>query len=145
MIPINDSQNSQWDAFENFATYSYVCSIFEQNKDKHPAINDHEKTNKTNITIDSNVLTARIDQQQDIENFKNELMTTVKSVLMKTQKELQQNNSHIESYADQIQVSSKPLTVVSVSSTRNSPKQAIPMHLSSSLGNDVVLWNKGTT
>ncbi|CAM4808551.1 unnamed protein product [Rotaria magnacalcarata] len=142
MIPINDSQNSEWDAFENAATYSYVRSIFEQNKDKHPTINDHEKTN---ITIDSNVSTPRIDQQQDIENFKNELMATVKSVLMKTQKELKQNNSNIESHADQIRVSSEPLTTAMVSATRNSPKQTRSTHRSSSLGNDVVLWNKGTT
>ncbi|CAF2144443.1 unnamed protein product, partial [Rotaria magnacalcarata] len=44
-----------------------------------------------------------------------------------------------------IRVSSEPLTTAMVSATRNSPKQTRSTHRSSSLGNDVVLWNKGTT
>jgi hypothetical protein len=34
MLPIKDSQNEQWDLFENAATHSYARSVLEKNKNK---------------------------------------------------------------------------------------------------------------
>ena len=34
MIPVKDSQNEQWDMFENAATNSYARSVLEKSKSK---------------------------------------------------------------------------------------------------------------
>ncbi|CAF1480220.1 unnamed protein product, partial [Rotaria sordida] len=41
MIPTNDSQNKQWDSFENAATHSYIRSILEKNKNKDTLSTSH--------------------------------------------------------------------------------------------------------
>ncbi|CAF3430705.1 unnamed protein product [Rotaria sp. Silwood1] len=87
MIPTNDSQNEQWDSFENVATYSYVRSILDKNEDT-VMVND-ERSGEIMMAIDSNIAETTVNQQQQIENFKNELMSTCKSVLMETQRELE--------------------------------------------------------
>jgi hypothetical protein len=46
MIPIEDSQNEQWDLFENAATYSYARSVLEKNKSKDILSTDNEKPRK---------------------------------------------------------------------------------------------------
>lgn len=52
MISIKDSQNEQWDLFENAATYSYARSVLEKNKDKDNLIIDKEKQRRTKTTIE---------------------------------------------------------------------------------------------
>jgi hypothetical protein len=52
MIPIKDSQNEQWDLFENAATYSYARSVLEKNKDKDNLIIDKEKQRRTKTTTE---------------------------------------------------------------------------------------------
>lgn len=43
MIPVKDSQNEQWDMFENAATHSYARSVLEKSKSKDRFIqNDGE-------------------------------------------------------------------------------------------------------
>ncbi|CAF4844012.1 unnamed protein product [Rotaria sp. Silwood1] len=44
MIPIQDSQNEQWDLFENAATYSYACSILQKNKNNDTLTANHGKS-----------------------------------------------------------------------------------------------------
>ncbi|CAF3424141.1 unnamed protein product [Rotaria sp. Silwood1] len=94
MIPTNDSQNEQWDSFENVATYSYVRSILDKNEDT-VMVND-ERSGEIMMAIDSNIAETTVNQQQQIENFKNELMSTCKSVLMETQRELEDVNKQFE-------------------------------------------------
>jgi len=49
MIPIKDSQNEQWDLFENAATHSYARSVLEKNKNKDN-LTSHDETPRTIIT-----------------------------------------------------------------------------------------------
>lgn len=52
MIPIKDSQNEQWDLFENAATYNHARSVLAKNKDKENLIMKHEKQRQTKSTIE---------------------------------------------------------------------------------------------
>jgi hypothetical protein len=52
MIPKKDSQNEQWDLFENAATYSYARSALEKNKNKDSLINDDGKPRRTITKIE---------------------------------------------------------------------------------------------
>jgi len=52
MIPINDTQNEQWDLFENAATYSYARSILEKYKKKDTSTIDDDKPRRTMNTTE---------------------------------------------------------------------------------------------
>jgi len=52
MIPKKDSQNEQWDLFENAATYSYARSVLEKNKNKDSLMNNGEKLRRTMTKIE---------------------------------------------------------------------------------------------
>ncbi len=51
MIPVNVTQNEQWDLFENAATYSYARSILEKNKNKENG-NIHDEISRRIMTTD---------------------------------------------------------------------------------------------
>ncbi|CAF4511049.1 unnamed protein product [Rotaria sp. Silwood1] len=48
MIPTNDSQNEQWDSFENAATHSCIRSILEKSENQDTSTTSHEKPNIKN-------------------------------------------------------------------------------------------------
>ncbi|CAF1015057.1 unnamed protein product [Rotaria sp. Silwood1] len=48
MIPTNDSQNEQWDSFENAATHSCIRSILEKSENQDTSTTSHEKPSKNN-------------------------------------------------------------------------------------------------
>ncbi len=52
MIPTKDSQNEQWDLFENAATHSYARSVLEKNKNKDSLMIYDEKSRRTMATIE---------------------------------------------------------------------------------------------
>jgi hypothetical protein len=81
MIPTENSQNEQWDLFENAATHSYARSILERNKNKDPSSPEDEKPRRTstmteyvyffiNLMILIILLIVSIDQKQRLMNNK---------------------------------------------------------------------------
>jgi len=107
MIPIRDTQNEQWDLFENAATHSYARSVLEKTKNKDNLITDDTASRKAMTSIEyvdvfinshhlimsfssSDIVPTTDDQRQSIVNLKEELMSTFKSVLTESQKGLEQ-------------------------------------------------------
>ncbi|CAF1060452.1 unnamed protein product [Rotaria sordida] len=101
MIPIQDSQNEQWDLFENAATYSYARSILQKNKNNDTLTINYGKSSKSLTTMSSNVEKITVGQQKTTENLY-ELMSTFQSILNETRQELKETNSRTESRFDQI-------------------------------------------
>jgi hypothetical protein len=60
MIPTKDSQNEQWDLFENAATHSYARSILEKNKNKDTSNTDDGKPRKFITKIEYVNLTMKM-------------------------------------------------------------------------------------
>ncbi|CAF1116862.1 unnamed protein product, partial [Rotaria sordida] len=145
MIPINDSQNEQWDSFENAATYSYVRSILENNKNKNTLTTNYEQLKSTISTTDSNLSKTTVDQQKIIENLKNELMSTFKLALVETQKGLEQNNSRMENRLDQMKISLEWMMNAMSHVKMNNPNDPRPTFASSSLRNDTSFADQATT
>lgn len=50
MIPLKDSQDDQWDLFENAATYSYARSVLGKNKNKESSFPDEDRRKKMMMT-----------------------------------------------------------------------------------------------
>ncbi|CAF1548181.1 unnamed protein product [Rotaria magnacalcarata] len=144
MIPIQYSQNEQWDLFENAATYSYARSILQTNKNNNNLTINHGKSSKTLTTMDSNIEKATVNQHKTIQNLY-ELMTTFQSTLNETQKALEQTNSRMENRLDQISKS--------LESTRNTTSHgkikdqtvARPTSETSSVKSDASFRNQATT
>ncbi|CAF3511447.1 unnamed protein product [Rotaria sp. Silwood1] len=145
MIPKSDTQDEQWDSFENAATYSYVRSILENDKNKNALTTNHEQSNKIMTTTDSNTATTTVDQQQIIENLKNDLMSTFKAALTETQKGLEQNNSRMEYRLDQMKTSLEWVMNAMTRVKMNNPKEPRPTFEFVSTKNDVSLPNQTTT
>lgn len=55
MIPVKESQNEQWDIFENAATHSYARSVLEKSKN-----NLTTNENKSRSTISANEYVDKI-------------------------------------------------------------------------------------
>ncbi|CAF4194876.1 unnamed protein product, partial [Rotaria sp. Silwood2] len=95
MIPIQESQNEQWDLFENAATYSSARSILQKNKNNDTLTTNHGKSSKTLTTINSNVEKNTVGQHKTLENLY-ELMSTFQSVISETRQELKEVLSFID-------------------------------------------------
>ncbi|CAF2988369.1 unnamed protein product, partial [Rotaria sp. Silwood2] len=126
MIPINNSQNDKWDSFENAATFSYIRSILEKEKNKDALTSAHEKQKKTVITIGSDASKTTASEQQTPENLKKELVSVFKSVLTETRKGSEQNNSTIESRLDRMEGSLEWMMKAMERVKMNNPDQSRP-------------------
>ncbi|CAF3900565.1 unnamed protein product [Rotaria sp. Silwood2] len=89
MIPIQESQNEQWDLFENAATYSSARSILQKNKNNDTLTTNHGKSSKTLTTMNLNVEKITVGQHKTLENLY-ELMSTFQSVISETRQELKE-------------------------------------------------------
>ncbi|CAF3258135.1 unnamed protein product [Rotaria sp. Silwood2] len=145
MIPKRDSQNEQWDLFENAATHSYARSILEQNKNKNTLTTNQKQLNKNMTTTDSVVEKTILDQQKTIENLKNELMSTFKSALTETKKGLEQNNSRMEHRLDEMKTSLEWMMNAISRVKMNDPNDPRPTFESSSTKNDISSTHQTTT
>ncbi|CAF3384387.1 unnamed protein product [Rotaria sp. Silwood2] len=143
MIPTSDSQNEQWDSFENAAVHSRMRSILEKNKDTLTV--NHEKSSETMMKTDSKVAETTLNQEQQIETLKNELMSTCKSVLLETQRGLEDNNSRMENRFDQMKTSLEWVMNAIERMQMNDPKNPRPTFESSSTNNDISFAHQATT
>ncbi|CAF4010277.1 unnamed protein product [Rotaria sordida] len=143
MIPIQNSQNEQWDLFENAATYSYARSILQKNKNNDILTINHGKTSKSLTTMNSNVEKITIGQYKTTENLF-ELMSTFQSVLNETRQELKETNSRIESRFDQISKSLESMRNTAQHEKMNDQKVSRPTS-ATSVKSDVSIRNQTTT
>lgn len=90
MIPWHESQDDQWDLFENAATYSYARSVLEKYKNKEN-LNVHEGKRKKRVNaFSSTSVQTSGDQPQAIDGLRDELISTLKAMLTENQKGLEQ-------------------------------------------------------
>ncbi|CAF2084429.1 unnamed protein product [Rotaria magnacalcarata] len=145
MIPKYKSQNERWDLCENAATYSYVHSILEINKNSDRLTVTHENVTEKVVTIDLNVVKATIDEQQAIESFKNQLMTIFNSVLVENQKAFEQTNSRIDDRFNQMKTSLEWMMDSIAPVKTNEPTHPKLKFQSNSLRNYISYENQATT
>ncbi|CAF3904829.1 unnamed protein product [Rotaria sordida] len=143
MIPIQDSQNEQWDLFENAATYSYARSILQKNKNNDTLTINYGKSSKSLTTMSSNVEKITVSQQKTTENLY-ELMSTFQSILNETRQELKETNSRIESRFDQISKSLESMRNTTQHEKMHDQKVSRPTS-ATSVKSDVSIRNQATT
>ncbi|CAF1014905.1 unnamed protein product [Adineta ricciae] len=98
MVPLERFHlNEKWNVFENAATHSYARSVLERNKKKRSLIIDDSQSKRKTTTESNTNQQALPDERQSIPTWQEEV-TTLKSLLSNTQKNLDENNARMEKY-----------------------------------------------